>query len=202
MITLYGSATSPNVLKVRLLLEEAGIPYQEVRVKREEGENLKPEFRKISASGTLPAIVDDETGAHVFESSAILLYLADRYREFLPQEESGRADVFKWLIYEVANVSPVVDSIYKLHYIAEDWAEYALEFQRQKLLSAIRVLDGNLAEREYIAGSCSIADFALFPLTNLFEDFLEQPLSDFPNLDRWRETMQSRAAVNRVNKTA
>jgi len=202
MITLYGSATSPNVLKVRLLLEEAGIPYQDVRVKREEGENLTPEFLKISASGTLPAIVDDETGAHVFESSAILLYLADRYREFLPQEEPARADVFKWLIYEAANVSPAVENIYKLHYLADDWVESALEFQRQKLISAIRVLDGSLIGQEYIAGNCSIADFALFPLTNLFEDFLEKPLSDFPNLSRWCETMQSRAAVQRVNKTA
>ena len=201
MITLYGSSTSPNVLKVRVMLEEAGIPYQEKRVKREEGENQTPEFLRISATGTLPAIVDEETGASVFESSAILLYLADRYGKFLPVDPGPRADVFKWLIYETANISPTIESIYKLFYLDEDWIGGAMEFHQEKLRSVVAVLDQQLADKEYIAGDCSIADFVLFPLTNLLEDFLEQPLSEFPNIDRWSQNMRSRPGVQRASST-
>lgn len=198
MITLYGSSSSPNVLKVRIFLEEAGIPYQERRVKREEGENRSPEFLKISATGTLPAIVDNETGACVFESSAILLYLADQYKAFLPTEPGTRADVFKWLVYETANISPTIESIYKLYYLDEDWIGGATEFFQERLRSVVRVLDQQLDGKEYIAGDCSIADFVLFPLTNLLEDFLEQPLSEFPNMDRWTGTMRARPGVQRA----
>jgi len=191
MITLYGSATSPNVLKVRNMMQAAGIAYTEHRVKREEGENRTPEFLAISASGTLPAIVDDETGARVFESSAILLYLGDYSGKFYPSDPATRADVLKWLIFEAANISPAIESVYKLYYCDGDWVASALEFMKAKLASSIAVVDGHLQEGEFLAGECSIADFALFPVTKLLEDFLEKPLSEFPGLSRWGERMQA-----------
>ena len=191
MITLYGSATSPNVLKVRNMMQAAGIPYTEHRVKREEGENRSPEFLAISASGTLPAIVDDETGARVFESSAILLYLGDRSGKFYPSDPAQRADVLKWLIYEAANISPAIESVYKLYYHEGDWVAPAMDFMKEKLATSIAVVDGHLHEVEFLAGECSIADFALFPVTKLIEDFLEKPLSEFPGLAHWGERMQS-----------
>lgn len=190
MITLYGSATSPNVLKVRNMMLAAGIPYEEHRVKREEGENRTAEFLAISASGTLPAIIDDETDARVFESSAILLYLGDRSGKFYPSEPAKRADVMKWLVYEAANISPVIEAVYKLYYQDSDWVAPAIEFHREKLLASIEVADQRLRDAEFLAGECSIADFALFPLTILLEDFLERPVSDFAGLSRWAERMQ------------
>ena len=191
MITLYGSATSPNVLKVRNMMQAAGIMYTEHRVKREEGENRTPEFLAISASGTLPAIVDDETDARVFESSAILLYLGDRTGQFYPPDPARRADVLKWLIYEAANISPAIESVYKLYYCDGDWVAPALDFMKEKLATAIAVVDGHLQDAEFLAGECSIADFALFPVTKLLEDFLEKPLSEFPGLAGWGERMQA-----------
>jgi len=191
MITLYGSATSPNVLKVRNMMQAAGIAYTEHRVKREEGENRTPEFLAISASGTLPAIVDDETGARVFESSAILLYLGDHSGKFYPSDPVTRADVLKWLIFEAANISPAIESVYKLYYCDGDWVAPALEFMKAKLANSIAVVDGHLQEGEFLAAECSIADFALFPVTKLLEDFLEKPLSEFPGLARWGERMQA-----------
>lgn len=190
MITLFGSATSPNVLKVRNLMLAAGIPFREHRVKREEEENRTPEFLEISASGTLPAIVDDETGARVFESSAILLYLGDRSGKYYPADPVKRADVFKWLIFEAANISPAIEAIYKLYYYEGDWVVPAIEFHKDKLSASIRVVDQHLREVEFLAGECSIADFSLFPVTILLEDFLERPLSDFTGLSRWGERVQ------------
>jgi len=190
MITLYGSSTSPNVLKVRNMMQAAGIEFTEHRVKREEGENRTPEFLEISASGTLPAIIDDETGARVFESSAILLYLADRTGKFYPSDPAQRADVIKWLIYEAANISPAVESVYKLYYCEGGWVAPAIEFQKERLASAITVVDKHLAKSSFLAQECSIADFALFPVTLLLEDFLERPLSEFAGLAGWGERMQ------------
>jgi GST-like protein len=191
MITLYGSATSPNVLKVRNMMQAAGIPYTEHRVKREEGENRTPEFLQISANGTLPAIVDDETGARVFESSAILLYLGDRSGKFYPSDPAKRADVMKWLVFEAANISPAIEAVYKLYYREGDWVAPAIEFHKEKLSNSIEVVDRRLHHAEFLADECSIADFALFPVTLLLEDFLERPLSDFPDLTRWGERMQA-----------
>ena len=198
MITLYGWAGSPNVLKVRVMLEEAEIPYEERRVKREEDENRTPEFLQISATGLLPAITDSETGASVFESSAILLYLADRTGKFLPAEPALRADVFKWHVFEAANISPAIANIYKLYYLDDDWAGSAIEFHQQKLIGAIELLNQQLEKSDYIAGDCSIADFAMFPLSNILEDFLERPLADFPNLEQWCNRMRNRPGVKRA----
>jgi len=146
----------------------------------------------------MPAMVDEETGARVFESSAILLYLGDRFNRFLPTDPSARADVYKWLLYEAANIGPAIESMYKLMYLGEEWTEEASNFHRDKLLGAIELLDRQLGVADYIAGECSIADFALFPLANILEDFLERPLTDFPNLNRWCERMMRREGVKKA----
>lgn len=198
MITLYGSASSPNVLKVRLMLEEAEMPYREQRVKRETGENQSAEYLEISASGTLPAIVDDETGARVFESSAILLYLGDRSGKFYPQDPASRGDVFKWLLFDAANIGPAIENIYKLYYLDDAWVEDAIKFQKTKLRSSLGVIETRLGVAPYLAGECSIADFALLPLSNLLADFLDQPLSDYPHLERWSLAMKQRPGAQRA----
>jgi GST-like protein len=198
MITLYGSSTSPNVLKVRMLLEETGMPYQEIWLRRDKGENRTPEFLAISPTGALPAIVDADTGARVFESSAILLYLADKAGTFLPSDPTARGDVFKWLMFEAANISPAFENIYQLHYLDGDWITPALDLQQQKLGKLVTVLDIQLRGQEYLAGECSIADFALMPYLSMLEDFLDAPVADYTNVERWLGTLNARPGVQRA----
>jgi glutathione S-transferase len=198
MIKFYSSATSPNALKVRLMLAEAGIDFEEIRVRRDQGENRTPAFLRISATGTVPAIEDTDTGATLFESSAILLYLADHSGRFLPADPAGRAAVYRWLIFEAANLSPGFDSIYQLAYQEGDWIEPALDFMRRRTEKHLQLIDAELGTREYIAGDCSIVDFAVFPYAILVEDFLDLPLSRLPHLARWTETMRARSAVQHV----
>jgi GST-like protein len=198
MITLYGSSTSPNVLKVRILLEETGLPYQETWLRRDKGENQTPEFLAISPTGALPAMVDDDTGARVFESSAILLYLANKTGQFLPADPAARGDVFKWLIFEAANVSPAFENIYQLHYLDGDWIQPALDLQQQKLGNLVTILDTRLAEHEYLAGECSVADFALLPYLGMLEDFLDVPVANYANVERWIGTLNARPGVQRA----
>jgi glutathione S-transferase len=198
MITLYGSSTSPNVLKVRMLLEETGLPYQETWLRRDKGENRTPEFLAISPTGALPAMVDGDTGARVFESSAILLYLADKAGAFLPADAAARGDVFKWLMFEAANVSPAFENIYQLHYLDGDWIAPALELQQQKLGKLVTILNARLEAHDYLAGECSIADFALMPFLNMLEDFLEVPVADYANVARWLVTLNARPGVQRA----
>ena len=180
------------------MLEEAEMPYREQRVKRETGENQSAEYLEISASGTLPAIVDDETGARVFESSAILLYLGDRSGKFYPQDPASRGDVFKWLLFDAANIGPAIENIYKLYYLDDAWVEDAIKFQKTKLRSSLGVIETRLGVAPYLAGECSIADFALLPLSNLLADFLDQPLSDYPHLERWSLAMKQRPGAQRA----
>jgi GST-like protein len=200
MITLYNTATSPNGQKVRILLEETRTPYAEVMLRRDAGENRAPEYLSISPTGAVPAIVDDDTGASVFESSAILIYLAEKAGRFLPLSQPARADAFKWLMFEVANIDPACENIYQLCYADHGGAEEGLAFQRDKLRGACALVEDRLAGHEYLAGECSIADFALFPWMAMFEDFAQSPLSDYPAIERWLDAMRARPAVQRATQ--
>jgi len=196
VIVFYSTATSPNALRVRLLLEEAAIAYREVPLRRDRQENRTPEFLRISPAGTVPAIVDEETGASVFESMGILLYLADKSERFLPAAPALRADVMKWLLFTAENIDPAVENIYALAYLSEPWVDGALAFQKQKLCGAVAKIDARLAQDEYVAGDCSIVDFALYPVVDMLEDFAEINMSALPNLARWHATMRARPGVS------
>jgi len=198
MIVFYSTATSPNALKVRLLLREAAIAHREVRVRRDTGENRTPTFLRISPAGTVPAIVDEETGASVFESMAILIFLADQSGRFLPAAPSARADVMKWLAFAAANIDPPIENIYQLTYRSDPWIDGGLAFQKEKLRTAVGLLDAQLGRGDYVAGQCSIADFALFPALSMLEDFVDIPVSTFPHVARWIETMHARPAVRQL----
>lgn len=195
MIVFYSTATSPNALKVRLLLEEAAIPHREVRLRRDKGENRTPEYLCISPTGTVPAIVDEDTGASVFESMAILLYLAEKSGRFLPAAPAPRADVMKWLLFTAENIDPAIENIYELAYLSGPWIDGASAFQKKKLRKAAELLDARLAGVEYVAGDCSIVDFALYPVIAMLEDFAEITPGTQPNLDRWLIGMRARPGV-------
>lgn len=192
MITLYGYASSPNVLKVRILLKEGSIPYEERDIHREQDDSCAARFLELSPTGAVPAIEDSETGVRLFESSAIVLYLAEKHAACLPAEIVERAEVYKWLIFESASVSPLFEVIYKLYMGNGDWVAPALEFQQQQLRERIRLLEDHLANKDFVAGSFSIADIALFPMLDMLEDFIEEPVSNYPNLANWLERLTNR----------
>jgi len=194
VIVLYNTATSPNGQKVRLLLAETGLAHREVRVRRDLHENRSADYLAISPAGTLPAIVDEDTGARVFESGAILFYLAEKAGRFLPAEQPARADAVKWLVFETANVGPACENIYQLMYSANDETA-AIEFQQGKLRRAVALLDEQLARGAYLAGECSIADFALLPWMLMLEDFAGADPAEFPNVARWIGRMRARPAI-------
>lgn len=198
MITFYNLPASPISQKVRILLEEAAIPYREVHPRRDADGNHAPAFLRVSPAGTVPAIEDPQTGASVFESAAILIYLAEKAGRFLPQKQPDRAEVLTWLVFEAANIGPACIGIYALCCSGDPGAEAGLRLEREKLHKAMGVIEARLVDRPYLAGECSIADFALYPWTSMLEDFAEVPLTRFPNLARWAGTMQERPGVRQA----
>lgn len=198
MIIFYNLPTSPISQKVRILLEEAAIPYREVHPRRDADGNHAPAFLRVSPAGTVPAIEDEQTGASVFESAAILIYLAEKAGRFLPQEQPRRAEVLKWLLFEAANIGPACVAVYELCCSGEPTAEAGLKLQREKLQKAIGLIEARLVGREYLAGECSIADFALCPWIPMLEDFVESPLAHFPEIERWAGAMQERPGVRQA----
>jgi GSH-dependent disulfide-bond oxidoreductase len=195
MIVLYTNHASPNSGKVIAVLEELGLPYRRVPVDIAGGEQHGEAFRRLSPNGTVPALVDEETGATLFESSAILLYLADKTGRLLPGAPAARAEVQKWLMFEAANVGAIAGELY--HYVlkADDPAPYAIERCRGRLADFAGILDRQLAGREFLCGELSIADFAHHPWAVMFEDFVERPLADYPRLADWSRRLTARAAA-------
>jgi len=199
MITLYGYASSPNVLKVRILLEEGAIPYEERDIRRERDATCSARFLELSPTGAVPAIEDSSTGVDLFESSAILLYLGERYAVALPAQSPDRAEVYKWLIFESASVSPLFEAIYKLYMVDGDWVAPALEFHQQQLRERIQLLESHLRGADYVAGAFSLADIALFPMLDMLEDFIDVPVSHYPALDRWRRRLSERDSFQKAS---
>jgi len=197
-IKLFSTQTSPNSKKIRILLEETGLPYTEVTLRKNSGDNRTAEFLRISPAGTVPALTDSASGVTLFESSAILIYLAERAQQFLPASQPDRADVFKWLVFEAANIGPDCENIYQLSYLDEEEHGASLRMQKDKLRKATRLLDDQLDGREYVAGACSIADFAVFPWMVMLEDFADVPVSEYGNVARWVERMHERPGLARA----
>lgn len=196
MLVFYNTATSPNGQKVQFMLEECGLPYERKLLRRDLGENKTPEYLSISPTGAVPAIVDHETGARVFESAAILVYLAEKSGTFLPLTQPARAQVLKWLFYEVAGVGAVCENIYQLMY--ENDPGPWLTKQVDKLRRAATLLQQQLGDSSYICGECSVVDFALFPWFAMFEDLTDQSLAEYPGVKRWFDTMRTRPAMSKV----
>lgn len=197
MITLYTlMSISPNIRKALIMLEEAGLPYTVRALEKHSDANATDDYRAISPNGTVPAIVDEENGTAVFESAAVLYYLAEKSGKFLPQDSSDRADVMKWLLFEAANVGPVMGELY--HYMvygSDDMSDAVLQRYRDKLIRYFAVLERQLCDREYLAGSYSIADMILWPWMTVVEDVGEIDLDGYPNVKRWTETVGEREAV-------
>ena len=201
MIELYYAAT-PNGLKARLFLEEAGIPYRLVPVSLSKGEQFKPAFLAVSPNNKIPAIVDHEPadgGAPLtmFESGAIMLYLADKTGHLIPADIRGRTEVLQWLFWQMAGLGPMAGQIGHFNVYAPEKVPYAIDRYTREVSRLYGVLDRQLEGREYIAGEFSIADIACYPWIVPHEAH-GQDLAAFPNLSRWFRTMAARPATVRT----
>ena len=198
MIELY-YWTTPNGHKITIFLEEAGIPYRIVPVNISKGEQFRPEFLRISPNNRIPAIVDDTpvSGGRpvsVFESGAILQYLAEKTGKFLPQDLHGRIEVMQWLFWQMGGLGPIAGQNHHFRQHAPEKIPYAIERYVNETHRLYGVLDRRLADRDFVAGDYSIADMASYPWVVPYER-QGQKLDDFPNLKRWFEAIQARPAV-------
>jgi GST-like protein len=193
MIDFYYWPT-PNGWKVSIMLEECGLPYRMVPVNIGKGDQFKPEFLAISPNNRMPAIVDD--GMPVFESGAILLHLAEKSGRFMPATKLALKEMMEWLFWQVGNLGPMAGQL--SHFVNYAQGEHAYSHQRyaNEYNRCLGVLERRLEGRAYILDEYSIADMASFPWV-LISKPLGQPLDEFPNLARWRETIKQRPAVQR-----
>ena len=201
MIDLY-YWTTPNGHKITLFLEEAGLPYRIVPVNIGAGEQFRPEFLAISPNNRIPAIVDHAPAdggppLPVFESGAILLYLAEKTGRFLPPGPRGRVEALEWLFWQVGGLGPMAGQNHHFGTFAPEKIPYAIERYVKETARLYGVLDRRLAGREFVADTYSIADMAIYPWIVPYER-QQQNLEDFPNLKRWFAAIQARPAVIRA----
>jgi GSH-dependent disulfide-bond oxidoreductase len=201
MIDLYFAAT-PNGLKARLFLEEAQLPYRLIPVSLSKGEQFAPEFLAISPNNKIPAIVDHEpagggTPITLFESGAIMLYLAEKSGRLIPTDIHGRAEVLQWLFWQMAGLGPMAGQIGHFNVYAPEKVPYAIDRYTRETSRLYGVLNQRLADRRFIAGDFSIADIACYPWIVPHQAH-GQDLDAFPHLKRWFEMMAERPATLRV----
>jgi GST-like protein len=201
MIDFYFAAT-PNGLKIKLFLEETGLPHRVIPVSLSKGEQFKPEFLAISPNNKIPAIVDHapaDGGAPVslFESGAILLYLAEKIGHLIPADLRGRTEVLQWLFWQMAGLGPMAGQIGHFNVYAPEKVPYAIDRYTREVHRLYGVLDRRLADRQFIAGAFSIADIACYPWI-VPHAAHGQNLAEFPHLERWFLAMASRPATQRA----
>lgn len=195
MIDLY-TFTTPNGRKPAIMLEEVGLAYNSIKIDIKKGDQFSPEFVAINPNSKIPAIVDQDTGITVFESGAILIYLAEKTGQLLPSEPANRIKVIEWLMFQMASVGPMFGQLSHFRNYAPEKIPYAIERYEKETLRLFGVLDGELAKQEFIAGDYSIADIATYPWVAAYE-YLGVTLDNHLNLKRWVETMKNRPAVQK-----
>src|SRR5437762_6031361 len=198
--------TTPNGHKVTMFLEETGTPYKIFPVNIGKGEQFKADFLAISPNNRIPAMVDhDPPGGgksiSVFESGAMLVYLAEKTGQFLPNEPAKRADVMQWLFWQMGGLGPMSGQNNHFSNYAVDKIPYAMDRYRSEVNRLYGVMNKRLADRQFLAGEYSIADIASYPWIVPYER-QGQKLEDFPNLKRWFEAIRARPAVVRAYEKA
>jgi GST-like protein len=201
MIDLHYWPT-PNGHKITIFLEETGLPYRILPVDIGKGDQFKPAFLKIAPNNRMPAIVDHEPadgGApiSVFESGAILIYLAEKTGRFMPQDLRGRVEVLQWLMWQMGGLGPMAGQNHHFVQYAPERIPYAIDRYVKETNRLYGVLNKRLADRAYVAGDYSIADMAAYPWT-VGHEKQQQNLDDFPHLKRWFHSIRSRPAVERA----
>ena len=195
MIDLY-TWTTPNGRKASIGLEEFGLPYTAHAIDIGKGEQFAPDFLKISPNNRIPAIVDRDNGMSLFESGAILIYLADKTGKLLPKDGEDRYRVIEWLMWQMGGVGPMIGQAH--HFLRQNpgKAPYAEERYHKEALRLYGVLERRLEGRDFVAGDYSIADIATWPWIARFE-WHKVDLNQFPNVKRWYVSIAQRPAVQK-----
>ena len=199
MIELH-TWNTPNGRKISVALEEMGLPYKVKVVDITKDQQFEPSFLAISPNNRIPAIIDPEgpggTPISVFESGAILLYLAQKTGQFLPTDLRGQIPVLEWLMWQMGGFGPMLGQVHHFLTVNEKDREYGLQRYKKETARLYGVLDRRLATTEYVAGPLSVADFAIIAWAWRHERHGIN-LADYPNIGRWYETMMARPATKR-----
>lgn len=196
MIDLYTAAT-PNGHKVSILLEELGLPYEVHALSFDKQEQKAPAFLKINPNGRIPAIVDRDNGDFpVFESGAILVYLAERSGQLLPTDPKGRSIVMQWLMFQMGGVGPMQGQANVFFRYFPEKLQGAIDRYQHETRRLYEVLDTRLQQVDYLAGDYSIADIATFPWVRGHE-WSGVSVQGLPALQRWMAALEARPAVQR-----
>ena len=197
MIEVYFAAT-PNGQKVTIALEELDLPYELHRINIGEGDQFKPEFLAFSPNNRIPAIIDrdgfDGQPTSVFESGAILMYLAEKTGKLLPAGGTARKTVIEWLMWQMGGVGPMFGQAHHFNFYAREKIDYAMTRYSKEANRLYGVLDRRLEGRDYVADAFSIADIAIFPWTRSYQR-QNVEIEDYANVVRWRKRMIERPAV-------
>jgi GST-like protein len=198
MIDLHFWPT-PNGFKITIMLEECAVPYRLVPVNISTGEQFRPEFLAISPNNRMPAIVDhDAPGGplSIFESGAILVYLAEKTGRFLAAQPRGRYDTLQWLFWQMAGLGPMSGQAGHFLNYAQEQVPYAIDRYTREVNRLYGVMERRLQDRDYLAGEYSIADMACWPWVRPWQRY-RQDLAEFPHLARWFAAIGERPAVQR-----
>ena len=191
MIKLYTSPT-PNGRKISILLEELNAEYETILVDLSKKEQFKKEFSKLSPTNKIPVIVDTENNQKIFESGAILIYLAQKYNKFLDNENYW--EIMQWLILQVAYVGPMLGQAHQYLFYHRGKSKFAEEKTKGYVEHVYSILEKQLIDKEYIVKDYSIADIAIWPWVDRCERH-EINLEDYPNIKRWYDKISIRPAV-------
>ena len=199
MIDLYTWGT-PNGRKVSIMLEETGLSYRVHKVDISKGDQFKPDFVAINPNSKIPAIVDPEGPGGkpltLFESGAILIYLAEKHGKLLPKDPAARYVVLEWLMFQMGGVGPMFGQVHHFLRAAPEPMPYAIERYSKETRRLYGVLNAQLGKAAYLAGEYSIADIATYPWVARHE-WHKVALGDFPNVERWYREISARSAVAR-----
>lgn len=201
MIDLY-YWTTPNAHKITLFLEETGLAYNIRPINIGKGDQFDPAFLEIAPNNRIPAIVDHAPAdggdaISIFESGAILLYLADKEKKFIPDDLRGRNSVLQWLFWQMGGLGPMAGQNHHFNVYAPEKVPYAIDRYVRETGRLYGVLNKHLAGRDFIADEYSIADMACYPWI-VSHERQQQDLADFPHLNRWYESIAKRPATQRA----
>lgn len=196
MITLYTAAT-PNGYKASVTLEELALPYQVKHLDLMKGEQKHADFLAINPNGRIPAIVDsEEDDFAVFESGAVMIYLAEKTGQLLPTDVRGRSRVIQWLMFQMGGLGPMMGQANVFYRYMPEKIQPAIDRYQNESKRLLTVLDGHLKHNEYLAGDYSIADIANFCWARTYQ-WPGLEINDLPHLQRWLDSIQQRPAVQR-----
>lgn len=197
MYTLYSYGT-PNGIKPTIMLEELKQPYEIRSVDITKGEQFKPDFLKISPNNKIPVLHDETNNYYLFESVAILQYLAEKHRQFLPESLQEKYNILQWCYFQAAHIGPMMGQFGHFHRFAEEKIPYAMKRYADECDRLLGVMEKQLAQNPYIGGAqYTIADMAIWPWIYCYQFIYQQPVDEkqFPSLMKWYQLIGQRSAI-------